>query len=401
MSGELLTWGVSLAVVAAIVLPYVLSLPRRRHVDRARKEEAVRLGVDRPPAQFPFIDPMRCIGCGTCVERLPRGRRARDRRRHGHGRERPALRRATGAARSPARSGRSRSASATSSRGRTSRCSTTGSRRPCPASSSPASSAASPSSRTRSAQARKVVDRIAQLAPAARGAGGGDVLDVADRRRRPGRPHRRGRRPRARPLARRPRAGGGPRRDDLPLPAPQARPRPGGRRADPGPAPRGRVREGGPAGDPPGPVPPRRAPGPLRRAGPGARARRRRLLGPQHVGRDPRPGFVILALGRRGTPRKLGVPGEELPKVMYQLADAESYEQPEDPRRGRRRQRGRGRPRPRAPARQPRDPLLPPREAGAHQEEERGADRRAARQPAGSRAPSTRTSRRSARPRSG
>ncbi len=36
--------------------------------------------------------------------------------------------------------------------------------------------------------------------------------------------------------------------------------------------------------------------------------------------------FVILALGRRGTPRKLGAPGEERPKVMYQLADAASYE---------------------------------------------------------------------------
>ena len=35
--------------------------------------------------------------------------------------------------------------------------------------------------------------------------------------------------------------------------------------------------------------------------------------------------FVVLALGRRGTPRKLGVPGEELPKVMYRLIDAESY----------------------------------------------------------------------------
>jgi len=35
---------------------------------------------------------------------------------------------------------------------------------------------------------------------------------------------------------------------------------------------------------------------------------------------------VLLALGRRGTPRKLGVPGEELPKVMYQLTDAESYQ---------------------------------------------------------------------------
>jgi thioredoxin reductase len=35
---------------------------------------------------------------------------------------------------------------------------------------------------------------------------------------------------------------------------------------------------------------------------------------------------VILALGRRGTPRKLGVPGEERPEVVYQLADAASYE---------------------------------------------------------------------------
>jgi thioredoxin reductase/ferredoxin len=34
---------------------------------------------------------------------------------------------------------------------------------------------------------------------------------------------------------------------------------------------------------------------------------------------------VILALGRRGTPRKLGVPGEDLPKVMYSLLDAEAY----------------------------------------------------------------------------
>ncbi len=35
---------------------------------------------------------------------------------------------------------------------------------------------------------------------------------------------------------------------------------------------------------------------------------------------------VILAIGRRGTPRKLGVPGEDLPKVMYQLVDAQSYQ---------------------------------------------------------------------------
>jgi len=36
-------------------------------------------------------------------------------------------------------------------------------------------------------------------------------------------------------------------------------------------------------------------------------------------------GSVLLALGRRGSPRKLGVPGEHLPKVMYRLIEAESY----------------------------------------------------------------------------
>ena len=34
---------------------------------------------------------------------------------------------------------------------------------------------------------------------------------------------------------------------------------------------------------------------------------------------------VILALGRRGTPRKLDVPGEDLPKVMYSLIEADAY----------------------------------------------------------------------------
>lgn len=34
---------------------------------------------------------------------------------------------------------------------------------------------------------------------------------------------------------------------------------------------------------------------------------------------------VCLAVGRRGTPRRLGVPGEGLPKVAYRLEDAEAY----------------------------------------------------------------------------
>jgi len=34
---------------------------------------------------------------------------------------------------------------------------------------------------------------------------------------------------------------------------------------------------------------------------------------------------VLLSIGRRGTPRKLDIPGEELPKVVYQLIDPQQY----------------------------------------------------------------------------
>lgn len=34
---------------------------------------------------------------------------------------------------------------------------------------------------------------------------------------------------------------------------------------------------------------------------------------------------VLLTIGRRGTPRQLGVPGEDLPKVVYRLIDPEDY----------------------------------------------------------------------------
>jgi len=73
MSVEQLTWGASFVVVAAIVAPYLFAFRRRSHVDRARRDEAVQLGIHRPMAQFPFVDPTACIGCGTCVEACPEG----------------------------------------------------------------------------------------------------------------------------------------------------------------------------------------------------------------------------------------------------------------------------------------------------------------------------------------
>ena len=46
-----------------------------------------------------------------------------------------------------------------------------------------------------------------------------------------------------------------------------------------------------------------------------------------NVERDVLPASkVVLATGRRGTPRKLGVPGEELEKVVYGLIDPDQYD---------------------------------------------------------------------------
>jgi thioredoxin reductase/NAD-dependent dihydropyrimidine dehydrogenase PreA subunit len=73
VSEETLLWGLSLLVVAAVVLPYAFAFRRRRRADRARKAEAVRLGFDKPTAQYPFVDPRSCIGCGACVEACPEG----------------------------------------------------------------------------------------------------------------------------------------------------------------------------------------------------------------------------------------------------------------------------------------------------------------------------------------
>jgi len=66
-------WLVAAVAVVAIVLPYVLRFRQRVRLDRERKAEAGRLGIDRPVAQFPFVDDQLCIGCGACAAACPEG----------------------------------------------------------------------------------------------------------------------------------------------------------------------------------------------------------------------------------------------------------------------------------------------------------------------------------------
>ncbi len=324
MNSDLATWGVSLAVVAAIVLPYVVSFRKRRHVDRSRKEEAVRLGVDRPQAQFPFIDAMRCIGCGTCVAACPEadvlgivGGTAtvvNGLRCVGHGRCEIAC--PVGAIEVSLGDLKSRKdIPLLDAHQQTT----------VPGLFVAGELGGLALVKNAIGQARKVVERVAQLAPAARGAGGADVLDVvivgagpagltaAAAARERGLSHV--------VLEQEADLGGTifhyPRRKLVLVQAVEV------------PI-LGRLREGEYAKEDlletfkdlcrRGDLQVRfgeRVQGLERSGG---------VFSVRSTSGVTRSRFVVLAMGRRGTPRKLGAPGEELPKVMYQLADAESYE---------------------------------------------------------------------------
>jgi thioredoxin reductase (NADPH) len=73
LSESVVLWSAALLLAALIVLPYLWRFRRRARRDRERKEEAVALGIDRPSAQYPYVDPLHCIGCGACVRACPEG----------------------------------------------------------------------------------------------------------------------------------------------------------------------------------------------------------------------------------------------------------------------------------------------------------------------------------------
>ncbi len=66
-----LIWSAVIAVCGSILGTYVVRETRRNRLDAARRAEAVQLGSDRPAAQYPLIDEGRCIGCAACVAACP------------------------------------------------------------------------------------------------------------------------------------------------------------------------------------------------------------------------------------------------------------------------------------------------------------------------------------------
>jgi thioredoxin reductase/ferredoxin len=66
-------WIVAAVISAGVVAIYWRAFRRHLDRDRARLAEARELGFDRPTGQFPHIDPALCIGCGACVAVCPEG----------------------------------------------------------------------------------------------------------------------------------------------------------------------------------------------------------------------------------------------------------------------------------------------------------------------------------------
>lgn len=70
-SDTALIWGVGLALTALFTVPFLRAMRRREREAGAAREEASRYGLSEPATLHPVVDPGRCIGIGNCVAVCP------------------------------------------------------------------------------------------------------------------------------------------------------------------------------------------------------------------------------------------------------------------------------------------------------------------------------------------
>jgi thioredoxin reductase (NADPH) len=66
-------WIITAAIILGIFIPYYIKFRKKQKADIERKREAESVGIGRPRSQYPMIDNSACIGCGSCVEACPEG----------------------------------------------------------------------------------------------------------------------------------------------------------------------------------------------------------------------------------------------------------------------------------------------------------------------------------------
>ncbi|MEN8006798.1 MAG: NAD(P)-binding domain-containing protein [Candidatus Krumholzibacteriota bacterium] len=69
----ILIWAVVLTLVITSVSIYAVRFRRQRESDTQRLQQTRELGMDKASGQYPLIDAGACIGCGTCVAACPEG----------------------------------------------------------------------------------------------------------------------------------------------------------------------------------------------------------------------------------------------------------------------------------------------------------------------------------------
>jgi putative YpdA family bacillithiol system oxidoreductase len=70
---SILIWIITGTLGLLIFLPYFLKFRKQQKEHIARRKEAESLGIIKPRAQYPFIDTSLCIGCGSCIAACPEG----------------------------------------------------------------------------------------------------------------------------------------------------------------------------------------------------------------------------------------------------------------------------------------------------------------------------------------
>lgn len=69
----LVVWGTGLFLTVVATVPFLLHLRRREQGTRQAEVEALRYGLHEPASLHPVVDPDRCIGIGNCMSLCPEG----------------------------------------------------------------------------------------------------------------------------------------------------------------------------------------------------------------------------------------------------------------------------------------------------------------------------------------